>query len=227
MSEAAAQAGRPDGVLPDPTPAIEAVRERLENVADTLREHCLQDRYYVGNAGSLHNQVLAIRSAVAGLSELYGGRAWRSFAATAVLVTGTGGVGKTHLLCDLARIRAANGLPTIIALGEQFERGPIEADLGRIIGFHSPAGHLLTTFDAACQTAGRIGLVIIEGLNESTDRGLWNRYLSSFLNAVAKCRHVRLVLSCRTEFLTDTLSDALRARLFAFQRWSSNGSSNT
>ena len=41
---------------------------------------------------------------------------------------------------------------TIIALGEQFEHGPIEADLGRIIGFHSPAGQLLATFDAACQT---------------------------------------------------------------------------
>jgi hypothetical protein len=217
VSEAAAQAGRTDGVLPDPTPAIEAVREPLENVADLLRQHCLQDRYYVGNAGSLHSQVLAIRSAVAGLSELCGGRAWRSFTATAVLVTGTGGAGKTHLLCDLARIRAANGLPTIIALGEQFERGPIEADLGRIIGFHSPAGQLLTTFDAACQTAGKIGLVIIDGLNESTVRGLWNRYLSSFLNAMAKCGHVRLVLSCRTEFLTDTLSDALRARLLGFQ----------
>jgi hypothetical protein len=94
----------------------------------------LQDRYYVGNAGSLHSRVTAIRSAVTGLSELHAGRAWRSFAATASLVTGTGGAGKTHLMCDLARTRAANDLPTIIALGEQFERGPIEADLGRIIG---------------------------------------------------------------------------------------------
>jgi hypothetical protein len=217
VAEAALQGRRPNGVLPDLTPAIRAVQEPLDDVSDLLRQHCLQDRYYTGNAGSLYSQISAIRSAVAGLNELRAGRAWRSFAATAILVTGTGGAGKTHLLCDLARTRAANGLPTIIALGEQFEHGPIEADLGRIMGFHSPAGQLLATFDAACQTSGEIGLVIIDGLNEPTDRALWNRYLYSFLNDVAKCRHIRLVLSCRTEFLADTLSDALQGRLPAFQ----------
>jgi len=130
VAEAALQVRRPHGVLPDLTPAIEAVREPLENVSDLLWQHCLQDdRYYTGNAASLYSQVSAIRSAVAGLGEVRGGRAWRSFAATAILVTGTGGAGKTHLLCDLARTRAANGLPTIIALAEQFEQGPIEADL--------------------------------------------------------------------------------------------------
>lgn len=215
--EAALHARRPDGVLPDLAPAIDAVREPLENVSDLLQQHCLQENYYTGNAASLYSQTSAIRSAVAGLNELRGGRAWRSFAATAIVVTGTGGAGKTHLLCDLARTRAADGLPTIIALGEQFERGPIEADLGRIIGFQSPPGQLLATFDAACQTAGEIGLVIIDGLNEPADRGLWNRYLSSFLNDIAKYRHIRLVLSCRTEYLADTLSEALQALLPAFQ----------
>jgi hypothetical protein len=75
--------------------------------------------------------------------ELPAGQAWRSVAATAILVTGIGGAGKTHLLCDLARTRAGNGLPTILALGKHFEHGPIEADLGRIIGFHGLAGRLL------------------------------------------------------------------------------------
>ncbi|GAA1563690.1 hypothetical protein GCM10009827_101620 [Dactylosporangium maewongense] len=214
LADAAVQARLPHGVLPDPTPAIESIHKPLENVADLLRQ---RGRYYIGNAGSLHSQIAAIRSAVARLREVRASRAWRSFATTAILVTGTGGAGKTHLLCDLARTRAANGLPTIIALGEHFEHGPIEADLGRIIGFHSPAGHLLTTFDAACQAAGEVGLVIIDGLNEPTDRALWNRYLSSFLNEVAKYRHIRLVLSCRTEFLADTLSDVLQGRLPAFQ----------
>jgi hypothetical protein len=171
VTEAALQASRPQGVLLDLAPASDAVRDPLENVSRLLRQHCRQDRYYIGNAGRLYGQISAIRSAVTGLKELYAGRAWRSFAATAILVTGTGGAGKTHLLCDLARSRAANGQPTIIALGEQFERGPIEADLGRIIGFHSPAGQLLATFEVACQTSGEIGLIIIDGLNEPTDRG--------------------------------------------------------
>lgn len=200
-------------MLPDLAPVVDAVQVPLAEVSDLLRQHCLQDRYYTGNAGMLYSEISAIRSAVAELDQLRVGRAWRSFAEMAVLVIGTGGVGKTHLLCDLAKSRAGNGLPTLIVLGEHFEHGPVEADLARIIGFDSPAGQLLAAFDVACQTVGEIGLVIIDGLNEPTDRTLWNRHLASFLNDVRQYRHIRLVLSCRTEFLADTLSEALRGQL--------------
>ncbi|MEU4218257.1 hypothetical protein [Actinoplanes sp. NPDC026623] len=218
MLNAIEQAGRPDGVLPEFTARVETARAALEAVAGLLRKHSLRDgRYYHGNAASLYHQINESRTAVAGVKELTASRGWRSFGEAAVLVTGTGGAGKTHLLCDLATARTANDHPTIIVLGEHFERGPIETDLGRIIGFTNPADQLLATFDVACQTAGEIGLVIIDGLNEPHDRSLWNRYLNSFLNEAAKFRYIRLVLSCRTEFLPDTLSETLLERLPDFQ----------
>ncbi|MGI5185513.1 NACHT domain-containing protein [Dactylosporangium sp. CA-152071] len=211
---AIAQARGLAGVLPDLMPSVEAAHALLREVAELLRAHCLQDgQVYVGDAGSLHHQTQSLRSAIATLTELCDGRSWRSFGQNAIVVTGTGGAGKTHLLCDLAKARTACDLPTIIALGEQFEQGPIESDLARIIGFSGPPEQLLATFDAACQNAGEIGLVVIDGLNESVDRGLWNKYLNSFLNGIATYSHVRLVLSCRTEFLPDTLSADLRGRL--------------
>jgi hypothetical protein len=89
-----------------------------------------------GRLDADHPDTLEVR-----LQGLRTGRAWRSFDQTAILVTGTGGAGKTYLLCDLAKIRTVNNLPTIIVLGEKFERGPIETDLGRISGFNSaPVG---------------------------------------------------------------------------------------
>ncbi|MBB4910689.1 NACHT domain-containing protein [Actinophytocola algeriensis] len=217
VADAIAQARRPHGVLPDLKPFMDALEGPIHAIVDLLREHCLRDGYYIGNAGSLHHQISSIESAISGLYGLRAGRAWQSFDQTTILVTGTGGAGKTHLLCDLAKTRTANNLPTIIVLGEQFERGPIETDLGRIIGFNSPAGQLLATFEAACQTTGTVGLIIIDGLNEPADRKLWNKYLHSFLNDAAGYPHIRLVLSCRTEFLADTLSDPLQERLRTFQ----------
>jgi hypothetical protein len=217
VTDAITEACRPEGALPDLVSLIDATGEPIDSVAELLRRHCLRDRYYTGNAASLHHQISSIESAISRLHGLRTGRAWRSFDQTAILVTGTGGAGKTHLLCDLAKTRTTNNLPTIIVLGEQFERGPIETDLGRIIGFSSPAGQLLPTFEAACQTAGTVGLIIIDGLNEPADRSLWNKYLHSFLNEAAGYQHIRLVLSCRTEFLADTLSDPLRERLRTFQ----------
>lgn len=213
IADAIAQARRPDGALPDLVPFIEAAETSLQGVAVLLEQHCPYDRGYGDKAGYLADELDAIESAIYELHTLRIGLAWRSFSQTAVMVTGTGGAGKTHLLCDLARMRTAKNLPTIIALGEQFEHGPIETDLGRIIGFASPAGSLLATFAAACQAAGEVGLIIIDGLNEPVDRSLWNKYLHSFLNQVASHPHIRLVLSCRTEFLTDTLSGELRDRL--------------
>ncbi|AIG74334.1 Hypothetical protein AJAP_07085 [Amycolatopsis japonica] len=213
VTGAITQACHPKGTLPDVISAIDATNDPVDSVAELLRQHCLRDRHYTGNAASLYHQISSIEAAIFGLRELRTGRAWQSYDQTAILMTGTGGSGKTHLLCDLARTRTANNLPTIIVLGEQFERGPIETDLGRIIGFSSPAGQLLATFEAACQNAGTVGLIIIDGLNEPADRSVWNKYLHSFLNETAEYRHIRVVLSCRTEFLADTLSDPLRQRL--------------
>jgi hypothetical protein len=54
-------------------------------------------------------------------------------------------------------------------------------------------------------------------LNETADRRLWRNYLNGFLDEVAKYRHIRLVLSCRTEFLSDTLSQGVLKKLPSFQ----------
>ncbi|MEV0406639.1 hypothetical protein [Actinoallomurus sp. NPDC050550] len=214
---ASSQARGPDGVLPDLLSEIEPTWQPLDSVSELLRKYCLRDGCYVGNAAGLASEVRAIRSAINELSELAHGRDWQSFGQRAVLITGTGGSGKTHLLCDLAKKRTATGLPTLIALGEQFEKGPIDAELSRIIGFNGPPGQLLATFDAACQTAGEIGLLIIDALNEATDRKLWSKYLGSFFNEVAQRPHLRLVLSCRTEFLVDTFPSRLQDHMMAFQ----------
>ncbi|WP_344174295.1 ATP-binding protein [Pilimelia columellifera] len=217
LGEAAQVAGRATGTLPDLSSTVFPTQGALRGVAELLREHCLtDDRLYINSAGSLHSQVSALRAALGELNSFMEGRSWRAFEAAAVLITGPGGAGKTHLLCDLAEARVANGLPTIIVLGEQFETGPIEADLGRIIGFRNPEGALLATFEAACQAAEQVGLILIDGLNEPNDRSLWNRYLQSFLNDAAQHQHIRVVLTCRTEFLTETLSDTLQYRLPAF-----------
>ncbi|GIF99000.1 NACHT domain-containing protein [Catellatospora citrea] len=217
MAQTIAQSRRPDGTLPDLKPALAALGESVDDVARLLREYCLRRGGYSLLADSLYSQTNALRSAADALGSFVRGRAWRAYGENVILITGTGGAGKTHLLCDLACSRTDAGLPTIIALGEKFERGPIESDLGRIIGFNSPAGQLLAAFDVACQTADEIGLVIIDGLNETTDKELWSVYLRSFLSTAASYTHLRVVLSCRTEFLPDTLPEDISRRLVAFE----------
>ncbi|WP_163511179.1 NACHT domain-containing protein [Fodinicola acaciae] len=213
LQQAIARASLPDTTMPDLAPAIEPVQQALSVAVMLLQEHCLRDNHYVDNAASLATSINKIRSAVGRLVRFTEDRMWRSADQQAILVTGTGGSGKTHLLCDLAKIRIAQRAPTLIALGEQFTRGPVEDDLSKIVGFAGPSRHLLAAFNVACQTAGRAGLVIIDALNEAPDRQIWRRYLGSFLNELAKHSHLRLIVSCRTEFLADTLTSELRTRM--------------
>ncbi|MBB5874642.1 hypothetical protein F4553_008076 [Allocatelliglobosispora scoriae] len=217
VAEAVNKSREPTGDLPDLRPPISAAAEALGQVDVLLQRHSLRDHLYTGNAASLYSQASRIREAVDAIRDLHVGRAWRSWESSAVLITGTGGSGKTHLLCDVAKQRVARGLPTLVVLGEQFEKGPIDADLCRIIGFDGPAPHLLATFDAACQAVDEIGLVIIDAVNESTDRALWRKYLGSLLNEISGRPRLRLVLSCRTEFLAETLPGELQDRFQQFR----------
>ena len=135
---------------------------------------------------------------------------WSAFQNKALLITGPSGVGKTHHLVDLVRQCLDEETPAILLMAEEFTSGPIEHEVARLIGFGTLPTQLLETLDVAARSAGKTALIVIDGLNETSDRTIWRTYLESFLTQARQFENVRIVLSCRTEFLESTVSDGAR-----------------
>ena len=194
-----------------PPPAessLEAALKALRQVDGLLHEHHLQDgRYFVGDAGALYGTVRSATGALQEGDQLARGVIALAAAEKRLLLTGRAGVGKTHLLCDLATRRTANGLPTVLLLGEDFDARALLSQPGELSRLGGSVDDVLAVLDAASEAAGCIGLFIIDALNDSKEAERWRSSIRALTVAAGHYPHVAVVVSCRTEFVEAVLGD--------------------
>lgn len=190
------------GDLPPVAAALAPARHALAVVDDALHEHGLNSgRYFVGDAASLYSNVSRAWSAVRQAEEVSVSTATRAADRRGLLITGRGGVGKTHLLCDQALRRTTAGKPTILLFGQDFDDGNLLDQFGRRAQLGSTLRDVLVVLDAAAEAQGCIGLLLIDALNESDRPGRWESALRELLAEATRLPNVGVVLTCRTEFL--------------------------
>jgi hypothetical protein len=132
-----------------------------------------------------------------------------------LLIQGSGGAGKTHLLCDAARQRTAAGLPTILYFGQQFQaRNPWPQLIGRTGLAFSSVEEFLGALDTAGELAGSPSLIVLDAMNEVTDDpAAWQDELPGMLAAVHPYANISIALSIRDSYLHYAIPEAIRAWL--------------
>lgn len=128
-----------------------------------------------------------------------------------LLLLGEAGSGKSHLIADLVTSAASRSQPALLLLGERYlgNDDPWTVTVDSLGWCHS-ADDLLAALDQEGQLAGRPALLCIDALNESEHRHLWHSHLIEFAERVSHYPHVKLLVSCRSDFARITLPEAVR-----------------
>jgi len=124
------------------------------------------------------------------------------------ILSGRGGSGKTHGLCDIAQRRLNDGAYTCLVFGHQFNGEPdpwtrfIES-----LGVPLTLGRdgILDALDAAAEHSGKKLLVCVDAVNETNPRAYWLARFSEFAEAITRRAHLKLCVSCRNSFLPISL----------------------
>lgn len=194
--------------MPATEPVLGDAAVSLRHVDDALHKHALtKDRYFVGDAASLYSEVRRARGAVANAHELSEAVATEAARERALLLTGRAGVGKTHLLCDVASHRIARGIPTILLLGQDFDGRNLLAQIGERAQLGRTLDDVLAALDAAAEAAGCLGLLMIDALNESERPDRWRQDTRAFMAAAARYLNLGVVITCRSEFQEAVVGD--------------------
>ncbi len=120
------------------------------------------------------------------------------------VLSGSGGSGKTHSLCDIAQRRLDEGAYTCVVFGHQFRGEPDPwtrfAESLRVPLTLGCEG-TLDALNAAAECSGNKLLICVDAVNETMPRSYWFDRFAEFTKAVASRAHLKLCVSCRTSFL--------------------------
>jgi len=121
--------------------------------------------------------------------------------ASAVLVTGDAGAGKSHLLCDFAKGFVKTHRPAILMLGQHYRGGNPLADLLDLLDLKEHSYEtVLGALDAAGEAASVNAVLLIDAINEGSHRDEWSERVVGLLDDLKRFPHISVVISCRSQF---------------------------
>ena len=180
---------------------------------ESAREGRTSPSYYDDLGRSLNFYVISLHSELQKLVGI-GNRANSLANSQLLLLTGDGGTGKTHLLCDFAKSRARNQLPTILLMGQRFlsDDEPWTQALHSLDLAGTSAEEFLGALEAAAQASGCRALIIVDALNEGNGRKIWQPNLSAFLERAEKSPWIGVVISVRSSYEEVVIPENVRVR---------------
>jgi hypothetical protein len=120
--------------------------------------------------------------------------------APALLISGAGGCGKTHLLCDVAFRQHKNGAPAVLLLGQQFDTTNPWSQVLDQLGVDCTRDEFLSALELAGQLRGTFAMFAIDALNEGDGKQLWNKHLAGFLADLRRFPGIKTTLSVRSTY---------------------------
>ena len=181
---------------------VHRARQDLERLLGLLYTHDPEEDQNERTARHLRYGVQQTFGALLALSELAESGATQAANSRELLIAGAAGAGKTHLLCDVARKRTDAGLPTILVMGQDFDRRALRNQIPELTSFDRSVEDEVAALALASEAAGAMGLLMIDALNESERPESWTEELRALRQIVSRHNQVALVVTCRSEFLS-------------------------
>ncbi|MBT3269076.1 ATP-binding protein [Candidatus Poribacteria bacterium] len=118
----------------------------------------------------------------------------------ALLVVGDAGVGKTHLLRDVAQRRLSDAQPTVLLRGSHFLPSHPWPQIVAGLGLSCSTDELLGALDACAEATDCRALILIDALNEGSGRDMWQDHIAGMLTTLRRYPRVALAVSVRTSY---------------------------
>lgn len=174
------------------TVAIESISESLAEVEGSLLEK--NRNYPRRELFELYSAVDHVRKEIASVR-------WQLMNKRELVISGPGGIGKSHLIADFGHKQLEAGHPFILVLSGSLTDGdPWEQIRGQLDLAQVTNADLLGALDAAAEAAGCRAVLAIDALNERHGIPLWETRLSGFRRLVQKFPRLALVLTVRSTY---------------------------
>ncbi|MBS0339627.1 MAG: hypothetical protein JSS56_03810 [Proteobacteria bacterium] len=179
------------------TALAEAARQGVSGALAELREGTSERGHHIarGDLFELYSAVDHVRQEVASLR-------WRVTNKRELVVSGSAGIGKSHLVADFGAKQLASAQPFILVLtGNLTDGDPWEQIRGQLDLAQASTAEFLGALDAAAEAAGCRAVLAVDALNEKHGISLWESRLRGFIALMQRFPRLALVVTVRDTYL--------------------------
>jgi len=136
-----------------------------------------------------------------------------------LLLLGSWGTGKTHLLCDVARQRLRARAPALLVMASSLPSSSNVLDaIAASTGLAKSGAEILCELNRLGEITNTRALLMIDAINEG-DHGVWRGQLQRLTISVSRLLHVGLVVSCRRPFDEVIVTEQAAKRLLHLEHY--------
>lgn len=118
-----------------------------------------------------------------------------------LVVTGSAGIGKSHLLADIITNRLKNNTFSIMLLGQKFKtKDKPQVQILKELDLTCSFSDLLEGLECTAEICGKRVIIFIDAINEGEGKNIWCDNLNSFIAEIRKYPKLGLVLSLRSTY---------------------------
>ena len=131
-----------------------------------------------------------------------------------IIIKDNAGQGKTNLLCDFAEtVLLKRDIPSLFFTGYEMDANDIFTSIVKRLfpDKNYTFNDVFSRIENYCEDNDTLFLLLIDGLNENSNPQVFSQQLEQFVTEVLKYNHIKIILSCRTEYYKnnfDNLSNA-------------------
>ena len=143
-----------------------------------------------------------VNDATYDLARFFRSKNMTAFSIKSMLISGDAGVGKSHLLCDIALNRLEDNLPTLFLLGQHYEGGNPLNFISDSLDLNSNSyKEILGALDALGEAYSTRTLIIIDAINEGPHKEEWQNHIERLIVELRNYPYIAFVFSCRSTYL--------------------------
>jgi len=174
------------------TTAIDSISTALSNVEDKVSE---ENRYLP------RRDLFDLYSAVQRVRDEIASERWQLINKRELVISGPGGIGKSHLVADFGHKQLEAGRPFILVLsGNLTDGNPWEQIRGQLDLTQVTDADFLGALDAAAEASECRAVLAVDALNERHGIALWETRLPGFILLVQSFPRLALVLTIRSTY---------------------------
>lgn len=171
----------------------------LKNISEGLTE--LEDKVPEKSRYTPRNDLFNLYSSLTHVREELANVRWQFMNKRELVISGPGGIGKSHLIADFGQKQLEAGRPFILVLsGSLIEGDPWEQIRGQLDLSQVTTANFLGALDAAAEAAGCRAVLAIDALNERHGIALWETRLPGFIRLLQTFPRLAVVLTVRSTY---------------------------